>query len=267
MVSSSVIGGGDIGDGNVWDGATVAAAIAAAGDAIASGDLLRIGASKELFRYTAPETEGVGYYLLPSAVGAVGAVAPGTLWSGFRSIDPVGVVDDWDHVGESGSPTYDVSGGVLTIDTPASGDGAWVSLNTGSRPASPVLAVIEDLSCVAAAALAIDRPYIQIRLDDSDRLVRIRPQGTSPTSAWGIATTGSDVAMTGTQIGTPTTIELRVVASSPGVLQWRENRTGAWSTISAALTTTGGTYSVVMRSAYSTAAQSLSLRSFHLVEL
>jgi hypothetical protein len=193
-------GGGDLGDGNIWDGATLAAAITAAGDDLADGDILR---TSQAYTWQRALTGSQTYYRrlqLP--------LNSPTLTTAFEGVDPVAAsVPNWNKDnGANGS--YTVTDGVLTVASDGAGNTGRINYDDGaSRLVGPSAITMEDLSATAAGATQASWPQLQLRSVDGPNLV-FRPQGATAGSAWGISTTGGDVSIPGTAIGTPLKLDL-----------------------------------------------------------
>lgn len=252
-------GGGSLGDGNVWVGADLAAAVSAAGANLAEGDILRDtdGAS-----WSVITVKGQTVYLRQQL--PLNTPSGATAWEG---VDPVADgVTGWDKAsGANGS--YTVTDGVLTVASDGSGNTGRINYDDGvSRLVGPSAIIIEDLSATAAGATQASWPQFQLRSDDGP-LLQFRPQGNTAGSTWGVATSGADVAIPGTAIGTPLRLSLWWdPRQSPTPIVIAIDAGPVLVAVLTLPTLTSGTASVAGLAPYSTADQSISASSFVLME-
>ena len=264
LVPESSGGGGDLGVGNVWSGSDLDAAIASAGANLANGDALL---STTTYDYWTPTLLGgdVGTHYLPAQVPvSTTQAAPGLtgIVTEWRGVDPVAAsVADWNNTSESGSPSYTVTDGVLTLAGDGSGDTARINYNDGAaRLDGPHLIVIDDLSAVAQPGTLTGFPQIQFRFEQSDRFLQLRPSGDTASDVWGIAITGSNLDITGATIGTAHRLE---IYCNPTTQQVRVRVDGGtWQAFNPTMpTVAGNTISVIALAAYNLGTQSISLSS------
>lgn len=264
-------GSAELGDGNVWAGATIAAAIAAAGANIATGDMLNVAGTPYIVH-----VDATGYaHAIPLAYPVSTTVATGsaspvvlTAWHGVDPTDIDGegtALDGWELVGDG----LTVTDGVVTLADADGSSRTYLSYTPASQPTGPMALILYGVEAASTNATASQRPQWQIRTDDSQRTPRAIPEGTLSTSRWAMAPSSGAVTdtVTGSQIGTTIDRWVTYVDTSIASTPIRADIGSGWQAWTQTLVTQAGPISLLLDSGRLAAGQSLSIAGVLLAEL